>query len=85
MTSGTNDVDVRALGLALGIVLSIVVAILALASRVGWGADWRELLADVYIGYDDTPTGALVGMVWAFADGLVLGTTLGWLYNRLAG
>ncbi len=85
MDPETHAVNERALGLALGTVWAIVVAALVPLSRIGWGEAWRELLADVYVGYDDTARGTFVGISWGFLDGLVLGTALGWLYNRFDG
>ncbi len=41
-------------------------------------------LARIYRGYTVTPLGSLVGLAWAFVDGLVVGAVFAWLYNRLA-
>ncbi|WP_331235616.1 bacteriophage holin [Natronorarus salvus] len=85
MDSETHAVNARALGMTLGTVWAIVVAVLVPLLRIGWRGEWRELLANAYIGYDDTATGTLVGMVWPFVDGLVLGTALGRSYDRFDG
>ncbi|MGM0604280.1 MAG: bacteriophage holin [Halobacteriota archaeon] len=74
--------DSKALGLALGTLWAALVVLLAFTSRSGWGEEWRALLADVYLGYDETNTGAAIGAVWAFLDAFAIGTLLGWLYNR---
>lgn len=79
-----HGVDARALGLALGTLWGLAVALLAVVSRTGWGAEWRDLLAEVYLGYDETTKGATVGAVWGFVDGFVGGVVLGGLYNRFA-
>jgi len=39
----------------------------------------------LYRGYRFTAAGSLIGLVWAFFDGLVGGAVFAWLYNRLAG
>lgn len=39
----------------------------------------------VYRGYRFTTAGSLIGLVWAFLDGLVGGAVFAWLYNLLAG
>lgn len=54
---------------------------LGLTARRGWGDEWRDLLSDVYLGYDPTNQGLLVGAVWAFAEGFVGASLLAWLYN----
>lgn len=42
------------------------------------------LLGHVYRGYSISPAGSLIGLVWAFFDGLVGGAIFAWLYNTLA-
>jgi hypothetical protein len=83
MTSDNGEgVNPRALGLAAGTLWGTVVLLLALLSRTGWGEQWRVLLGDAYIGYDETITGSLIGAGWGFVDGAIAGVALGWLYNR---
>jgi hypothetical protein len=40
-------------------------------------------LGRLYRGYEISPTGSLIGLIWALADGLVGGAIFAWLYNRL--
>jgi hypothetical protein len=35
----------------------------------------------IYRGYCITPLGSLIGLVWAFFDGLIGGAIFAWLYN----
>jgi hypothetical protein len=79
----SRQVDGRALGVAMGLLWSGAIVVLGITARVGWGDDWRELLADVYLGYDSTSKGLVVGSFWAFADAFVGAYTLAWLYNRI--
>ena len=37
----------------------------------------------VYLGYRLSPLGSLIGLVWAFVDGLVGGAIFAWLYNLI--
>jgi hypothetical protein len=37
----------------------------------------------IYRGYRMTPIGSIIGLVWAFFDGLVGGAIFAWLYNFL--
>lgn len=37
----------------------------------------------VYRGYAISPGGSLVGLIWAFFDGLIGGAVFAWLYNAL--
>ncbi len=37
----------------------------------------------VYRGYNISPVGSLIGLVWGFFDGLIGGAIFAWLYNVL--
>jgi hypothetical protein len=41
------------------------------------------LIGRVYVGYNISPLGSLIGLLWASIDGLILGAIFAWLYNRL--
>lgn len=43
------------------------------------------LLGQIYRGYDLTPTGSFIGLLWGFVDGCIGGFILGAVYNLLAG
>lgn len=47
----------------------------------------RELtfIGRLYRGYTISPIGSVVGLVYAFFDGLIGGALFGWLYNKAAG
>ena len=38
-----------------------------------------------YRGYHFTYLGSVIGLAWAFADGLIGGAVFAWLYNALCG
>ncbi|KPK70166.1 hypothetical protein AMJ82_03720 [candidate division TA06 bacterium SM23_40] len=41
-------------------------------------------LGHVYRGYCISPLGSLIGLVWAFFDGIIGGMIFAWLYNAFA-
>lgn len=41
-------------------------------------------LGRVYRGYSISPTGSVIGLLWAFLDGLAGGAVFAWLYNLLS-
>jgi hypothetical protein len=43
-----------------------------------------NLIGKIYRGYTFSPGGSLIGLVWAFFDGLIGGAVFAWLYNLLA-
>jgi hypothetical protein len=42
------------------------------------------IIGHVYRGYVVSPLGSVIGLAWAFADGLIGGALFAWLYNLLA-
>ncbi|MEK6707078.1 MAG: bacteriophage holin [Bdellovibrionota bacterium] len=38
-------------------------------------------LASMYRGYNISPSGSIIGLLWGLADGALSGLILGWLYN----
>jgi hypothetical protein len=42
------------------------------------------LIGQVYRGYNISPMGSIVGLIWAFIDGWVGGAIFAWLYNIIA-
>ena len=43
------------------------------------------LIGRLYRGYSISPTGSVIGLLWALIDGFVGGAIFAWLYNWLAG
>jgi hypothetical protein len=39
----------------------------------------------IYRGYNISPQGSVIGLIWALADGLIGGAIFAWLYNTIAG
>ena len=42
------------------------------------------MIGHVYRGFNISPMGSLIGLVWAFADGAIGGAIFAWLYNFIA-
>ncbi|HZD89589.1 MAG TPA: bacteriophage holin [Pseudolabrys sp.] len=79
-----NKLQPVPLGLAFGILWAASAFILGLTAIGNWGSGIVAGLATLYIGYGPSFTGAIIGAVWAFFDGLAGGFILAWLYNWLA-
>jgi hypothetical protein len=39
------------------------------------------IIGQVYRGFNISPMGSLIGLVWAFTDGTIGGAIFAWLYN----
>lgn len=80
-----NKLNVKALGLTLGIVWGSGVLILGLLSMyMNWGWSLVELIGSVYIGYNSTIVGTLIGTIWGFCDGAICGVLIAWVYNKIS-
>ena len=80
--------------------MKINVKAFALASGIIWGLGlfaltwWIiafdgithevTLIGRLYRGYNMSPTGSLLGLIWGFFDALVGGAIFAWLYNTIA-
>jgi hypothetical protein len=43
----------------------------------------RTLIGKLYRGYNVSPSGSLIGLIWGFFDALTGGAIFAWLYNKL--
>jgi hypothetical protein len=41
-------------------------------------------IGKLYLGYRISPIGSIIGLIWAFFDGLIGGAIFAWLYNFIA-
>ena len=42
----------------------------------------KTIIGSIYLGYEVSALGSIIGLVWAFVDGLIAGAIFSWLYNR---
>ncbi|MDP8234356.1 MAG: bacteriophage holin [Candidatus Saelkia tenebricola] len=80
-----TNLNVKALGLSLGIIWAIAAFIMGiLAMMLGYGGNFVEALGSIYIGYEATLKGSIIGAIWGFIDAGICGVIVAWLYNKLA-
>jgi hypothetical protein len=78
--------DVRAFGLTCGLLWGFGLFCLTWWVIMFDGATGEAtIIGRLYRGYNISPVGSFVGLVWAAADGLVGGAVFAWLYNALVG
>ncbi len=81
-----QKLNAKALALTLGIVWSLgilSISLLALLSQ-DYLHNISDFFASVYLGYDLSAIGIIIGMVWAFIDAAIGGFIIAWLYNKLS-
>jgi NhaP-type Na+/H+ or K+/H+ antiporter len=69
-------------GLILGIGLFAMTAILLIENGPNTGYH-LSLLGNYFIGYTVTWKGACIGFLWAFSAGVIIGWSIGIIYNRV--
>lgn len=78
--------NVLALTLACGITWALAVLMLAYLPLLGWDApaDIVAGIGKLYIGYESTWTGGLIGAAWGFVDAAIGGLIFVLIYNGIA-
>ncbi|CEK09209.1 bacteriophage holin [Legionella hackeliae] len=74
-----------ALGLSLGVIWGISILILGLiATYYSYAKPFVSAMGALYVGYEPTVIGSLLGGLIAFIDFFIFGFLIGWLYNLFA-
>ncbi len=76
-----QKLDARALALSFGLCWGGAMLLVGWAATVGWGVKFVEVMGSIYIGFEPSLTGALVGGIWGFVDGMLGGLIVALLYN----
>ncbi|MFH1372053.1 MAG: bacteriophage holin [Planctomycetota bacterium] len=77
--------NVKAFALACGLMWGFGVFCLAWWIMLFEGATGEvTILGHLYRGFNISPLGSVIGLVWALADGAIGGAIFAWLYNILA-
>lgn len=76
--------NVRAFALTFGIVWGVGLFLITWWIIVFGAANTEPgIVGRVYLGYTISPLGSLIGLAWAFFDGLIIGAIFAWLYNGI--
>ncbi len=77
--------NVRAFAVAAGISWGFLLFAVTLLEAARGEGHTLGALAAVYLGYSVTYLGSVVGLVYGFVSGALIGGAFCWLHNRLAG
>ena len=71
------------LGVGIGVILAVYAFLLGLiAMWWNWGTALVTTLGSLYIGYEPSFLGSIIGALWAFVDGFIAGVVIAWIYNK---
>lgn len=74
--------NIKALALASGLVWGLGLFLMTWWIILFEGSTGEvTLIGQLYRGYNISPTGSLIGLLWGLADGLIGGALFAWLYN----
>jgi len=78
--------NIKALAIAAGLLWGAMTFLFGIwASFYTPAAHVVGFAGNFYLGYEAGFLGAVIGLVWGFADGAIGGLILAWLYNLLVG
>jgi len=82
MAKQSMGLSVLGLGLAMAIWWGLAILLVGLMSWLwNWGTPFVDMMGTVYIGYNPTFIGTIIGTIWALIDGFIGGIVLAWFYN----
>ncbi len=77
--------NVKAFALTCGLIWGLGLFLLTWCLIVSEGATGEiTFIGRFYRGYNISPVGSFIGLVWAFLDGAIGGAIFAWLYNFIA-
>ena len=78
-----NSAKLSVIGFAIagGIYWGISMVFAGWTSTFGWGNAFVSTMNSIYIGYEPSFIGGIIGGIWGFADGFIAGALLAFFYN----
>jgi hypothetical protein len=79
-----EKLNVKGMALGFGITFGGYLLLIGWASMLGWGTERVEIVSSIYIGYEPTFIGSLIGALWGFVDGAIGGAVVTLIYNAVS-
>lgn len=83
MHIGKATLSIRVLALTNAILDTLLLTLLGIFASQGVGIPIVDLLGSLFLGYDATIPGILLGACWGFVFGGVVGAAFAWFYNKM--
>lgn len=77
-----EKLNIKSLALAGGVLWGLYMLLIGWAAWLfDWGTDFVAMMSSVYIGFNPTFFGGILGAIWGFVDGAIAGVVIAWVYN----
>lgn len=73
----------KCLALSVGIVWGLAILLTGWIAMTGWGSDFVSVISSMYTGYDSSFVGGIVGGIWGFFIGALLGWAIACVHNKI--
>lgn len=73
--------SVMGLALGVGIYWGLAMVVTGWCAMFDWGNSFVSVMSSIYIGFEPSFIGGIVGGIWGFFDGLLAGAVSGYFYN----
>lgn len=73
--------SVIGLALGVGILWGLSMMICGWTSMFDWGGAFVSVMSSIYIGYEPSFIGGIIGGIWGFFDGFIAGGVVAFFYN----
>lgn len=77
----STHLSVMGLGLGMGIYWGLSMIISGWMAMFDWGNQFVSTMASIYIGFEPSFIGSIVGGIWGFGDGFIGGIIVAAFYN----
>ena len=75
--------SLKAFSLSFAVLLSILFGFTGLVAKANNAQEFESVFSSLLVGFDLSGAGIIVGVVWGFLIGGVLGLIFAWLYNKM--
>jgi len=79
-----EKLNVKSFALAWGIAFGVYAIFLGWVGASGWGTSIVDIMSSLYIGYEPTFIGGIIGGIWAFVGAGIGGAIIASVYNIFA-
>jgi hypothetical protein len=73
----------KCFALSIGIVWGVAVLLTGWIAMTGWAYNFVDVMSSIYTGYSASFVGGIVGGIWGFFDGAILGGAIAIIHNKL--